>query len=162
MKYVLHCLALSLFILPYLTHHLEAKADDIITAEISIGELVDKITVLEIKTERIKDQAKLKNVQTELNSLNQTFYQDVQQTKTMQDLKNQLKTINEKLWTIEDDIRNKERYRAFDQEFIELARSVYYTNDLRCEIKRKINNLAGSHLVEEKSYSDYATPVAKK
>lgn len=124
-------------------------------AEVQIGELIDKITILQIKKERIKDAAKLMNIETELSTLLTTYTTDVPQTLDIEELWKLLKTTNEALWTIEDDIREKERKRTFDQEFINLARSVYYTNDERCRIKRDINMLTGSRLIEEKSYTDY-------
>jgi tetratricopeptide (TPR) repeat protein len=126
-----------------------------VMAEVQIGELIDKITILQIKKERIKDAAKLMNIETELSTLLTTYTTDVPQTLDIEELWKLLKTTNEALWTIEDDIREKERKRTFDQEFINLARSVYYTNDERCRIKRDINMLTGSRLIEEKSYTDY-------
>lgn len=131
-----------------------------VLTEVQIGELIDKITILEIKMERIKDPAKLKNVKAELDTLMNTCRLCVPQTTQLTTLWQELKKINEALWVIEDDIRDKERAREFDARFIELARSVYYTNDERCRIKRDINILAGSRLMEEKSYSDYKTPKA--
>jgi len=128
---------------------------DKVTAEISIGELIDKITILEIKTENITDKNKLKNIRTELVSLSQTRDSMVPKSKELDNLTAQLLGINKQLWVIEDDIRDKERNRCFDKEFIKLARDVYYTNDKRCTVKRKINMLAGSRLVEEKSYAAY-------
>lgn len=131
------------------------EASDKVTAEISIGELIDKITILEIKAANIKDQQKLQNIRIELESLSQTRDNLVPSSDELTALTAQLLEINKKLWDIEDDIRDKERNRCFDKEFIELARSVYYTNDKRCAVKRKINVLAGSRLVEEKSYTAY-------
>lgn len=130
-----------------------------ISAEIAYGELVDKITILEIKTERISDKAKLENVWKELTTL-QAIYTQLTQSKPthvvkLSSLKKELRTINETLWNIEDTIRTKEAKKSFDTEFIELARSVYRTNDKRCAIKREINELLGSPLIEEKSYEDY-------
>ena len=125
--------------------------------EVQIGELIDKITILQIKKERIKDAAKLKNINAELDSLLATYKNEVPQSSEIEDLWQSLKTTNETLWVIEDDIRDKERARTFDQGFIDLARSVYYTNDERCRIKRDINMLSGSRLIEEKSYTDYKT-----
>ena len=126
-----------------------------VAAEISVGELADKITILEIKLENITDKTKLKNIETELQSLKETYYTYVVQTPELKVLKKRLLEINKMLWDIEDKIRDKERNKEFDIEFIEIARSVYYTNDERCAIKRSINDLTGSRLVEEKSYSDY-------
>lgn len=127
-----------------------------IKIDISVGELLDKITILQIKEERIKDAAKLENVKRELGVL-QLHWDSSPYSKV--DLQNSivdLKKINESLWEIEDAIRLKEGELEFDKEFIELARSVYFTNDKRAEIKREINNKTGSELVEEKSYSDYS------
>ena len=121
--------------------------------EISIGELVDKITILSIKLERVKDEVKLKNIKTEYNTLNNYLNATIisKDSKEYKDLK----YVNEKLWEIEDKIRIKEREGEFDDEFIQLARSVYFENDVRAEIKRKINLLTGSELIEEKEYVDY-------
>jgi len=129
--------------------------DTKVTAEIAVGELADKITILEIKLENITDEAKLENIRTELESLLATYKTNVQQTPELRALKKRLLAINQKLWNIEDDIRDKERNKEFDKEFVELARSVYYVNDERCAVKRAINDMTGSRLVEEKSYSDY-------
>lgn len=126
-----------------------------VTAEIAYGELIDKITILEIKDQRINDPEKLRNVRTELNTLRTTYAQRVAHSEKLDSLKRKLFDVNAQLWEIEDNIRNKERSRTFDQEFIELARSVYYTNDERCSIKRQINNVLGSRIVEEKSYQKY-------
>lgn len=126
-----------------------------LSADISVGEFLDKITILEIKSERIKDPAKLENIHKELSTLRRTweaspfFQQDVGAEVA------ELKQINEKLWEIEDDIRDKEAAGAFDAQFIQLARSVYFTNDERAAVKRRINLKVGSELVEEKSYADY-------
>ena len=126
-----------------------------IQATISYGEFLDKLTILEIKNERITDKSKLENIQTELNLVKQ-LWQDSPASKI--DITSELaalKAVNEKLWKIEDDIRDKERQQSFDQGFIDLARSVYFENDDRANIKRKINIKLGSDLVEEKSYADY-------
>ena len=117
---------------------------------VSIGEVVDKITILEIKLENIKDEEKRKNVLTEYNTLN-PLIQDLNIDKFKEDLRH----INNKLWDIEDKIREKERDKEFDDEFVELARSVYYTNDIRAQIKRDINVKFESDLIEEKSYESY-------
>lgn len=125
-----------------------------VTAEISCGELVDKITILTIKSERITNEEKLKNVCTELEELQKVYDEyigDLLDTVQLQDL---LKTTNEMLWDIEDAIRVKERNQEFDNEFVELARSVYTTNDKRCMIKKNIDKLLGSHITEEKSYEE--------
>lgn len=128
-----------------------------VMTEVQIGELIDKITILQIKKERIKDTKKLKNIDAELDTLLTTYKNNVPQSVEIEQLWKSLKTTNEALWVIEDDIRDKERARVFDQGFIDLARSVYYTNDERCKIKRDINILSGSRLIEEKSYTDYKT-----
>lgn len=127
----------------------------IVTAEIAIGELIDKMTILEIKTERIQDEEKLYNIYTELDSLQKTFDQWIDIHPELETLIAQLKAANEALWVTEDLIRDKEREKLFDNEFIQLARKVYLQNDERCRIKRKINELLGSRLVEEKSYKPY-------
>ena len=126
-----------------------------LTAEISVGEFLDKITILEIKSERIQDEAKLINVRKELDTLRQTWEASPFSRQDVSNEVAELKKINEKLWEIEDDIRDKESQGAFDEEFIELARSVYFTNDERAAVKRTINVKVGSELVEEKSYADY-------
>lgn len=126
-----------------------------LTAEISVGEFLDKITILEIKFERIQDEAKLKNVRKELETLRRTWEDSPFSQQDVSAEVAELKKINEKLWEIEDDIRDKEAQGLFDQEFIELARSVYFTNDERAAVKRAINVKVGSELVEEKSYADY-------
>ncbi len=123
--------------------------------EVSHGELVDKITILEIKFERITDAAKLQNIQNELAILTQAWINSGVDTEAVAEERRALKMINEKLWDIEDEIRRKEAAKAFDDEFIELARSVYRTNDERSVVKRAINDRFGSNLVEEKSYQPY-------
>ncbi len=128
---------------------------DFPTTEVSYGELIDKITILEIKMEKITDPNKLRNVKNELESLMNTFYIYVEETKEIQKLKDDLKLVNTQLWNIEDTIRVKEAAQEFDDEFIKLARSVYFTNDKRCAIKRKINMICGSRLIEEKQYVEY-------
>lgn len=128
-----------------------------VMTEVQIGELVDKITILQIKKERIKDATKLKNIETELACLLDTFNANIPLTFSIDSLWKSLKKVNEQLWVIEDDIRDKERARIFDQGFIDLARAVYYTNDERCRIKRDINMITGSRFIEEKSYTDYKT-----
>tara|TARA_Y100000588_G_C14109602_1_gene862420 strand:+ start:773 stop:1168 length:396 start_codon:yes stop_codon:yes gene_type:complete len=128
-----------------------------IKIELSIGELLDKISILQIKAERIDDPSKVKNINKELDVLmslwNDSPYSDTNLSSEI----NELKNINEALWDIEDKIRDKERNQVFDKDFIELARSVYFTNDKRAEIKRIINGKTGSELIEEKSYSEYST-----
>lgn len=122
---------------------------------VSIGELIDKITILEIKSERIEDQAKVANVRHELELLNKTWQESEFAKGDIRAEKDALKAVNEELWVIEDDIRDKEADGAFDDEFIRLARAVYVTNDKRANLKRVINTKLGSELVEEKSYKDY-------
>ena len=126
-----------------------------INTEISFGEFLDKLTILDIKCERIQDADKLKNVKHERDVLNKIWKESEKSSVDISAEYNELKKINEHLWEIEDDIRDKERNKEFDQEFIELARSVYVTNDKRASIKKEINLKLGSELVEEKSYSDY-------
>lgn len=126
-----------------------------VMAEIQIGELLDKITILQIKNERITDEAKRTNIQTELTSLLDTCQMTLEQSSELETLVKKLKMINEKMWQLEDAIRNKEYAQLFDEEFITLARDIYRTNDERCRIKREINKLTGSRLIEEKSYAPY-------
>jgi transcriptional regulator of nitric oxide reductase len=126
-----------------------------IQVPVSPGEVLDKITILEIKSERMSDPQKVTNVRIELDLLRKTWAAAITEDDTIRDLHAQLKEINEALWEIEDDIRDKERAKAFDERFIELARSVYFTNDRRSEVKKKLNLHLGSQIVEEKSYQDY-------
>jgi len=126
-----------------------------IRVPVSPGEVLDKITILEIKSERMSDPDKLANVRVELDLLQSTWSNAVQEDDVIRDLHAQLKEINEKLWEIEDDIRDKERVREFDDRFIELARSVYFTNDHRSQVKKALNLHLGSQIIEEKSYQDY-------
>ena len=127
----------------------------LIQTPVSYGELIDKITILEIKSRRITDDAKLANVRNELDMLNATWANDAASHTDIADERERLHAVNETLWDIEDAIRVKERAQAFDQEFIELARAVYFRNDERAAFKREINLRLGSELVEEKSYQDY-------
>ena len=127
-----------------------------IKIDVSVGEIMDKLTILEIKAEKIQDEAKLANVRKERDSLLPVISQPAYQTDEVKQLVAKLKSINLKLWGIEDDIRLKEADKAFDEGFIELARSVYFTNDERAAVKKQINLATGSELVEEKSYEDYA------
>ena len=124
----------------------------IINAPISIGELVDKITILEIKKNKLQN-SKLKNVLKELSFLRKLMKKH--QIEITDDLFTQLKEINLTLWNIEDQIRIKEKNKEFDNIFIKLARSVYFTNDKRSEIKKRINRLSNSEITEEKSYAEY-------
>jgi len=128
---------------------------DIIHVPVSPGEVLDKITILEIKSERISDAEKLVNVKRELSLLQSAWQQSVDEDETVRRIHSKLKSINENLWEIEDDIRDKERAKEFDQVFIDLARSVYVTNDLRANAKKELNVYLGSEIVEEKSYQDY-------
>lgn len=127
-----------------------------INTPVSPGEVLDKITILEIKAKNISDTQKLKNVKTELDLLLKTWEEHVEKSAELDDLKIQLKKINQDLWNIEDNIRIKESKREFDDEFIQIARSVYVENDKRAAVKKAINLLLGSELVEEKSYEDYS------
>jgi len=122
---------------------------------VSVGEVLDKITILQIKLAHISDAAKRANIKNELDSLLPLVAGDAFTTDQMQALMAELKSVNEALWDIEDDIREKEAAKSFDAEFIRLARAVYITNDKRAEIKKQINLATGSALVEEKSYESY-------
>ena len=131
------------------------NSDNKIFAEISVGELLDKISILEIKQNNLKDEEKLKIVTKELSSLKATLNKDVKFTDEIQSLYNDLKNINSKLWDIEDGKRDCERRKEFGEEFIQLARSVYIENDNRAKIKNNINKLSGSNISEVKSYEKY-------
>jgi hypothetical protein len=122
---------------------------------VSVGEVLDKITILQIKLAHISDAAKRVNIQNELDALLPLVAGDAFTTDQMQGLMAELKAVNEALWDIEDDIREKEATKSFDAEFIRLARAVYVTNDKRAEIKKQINLATGSALIEEKSYESY-------
>lgn len=124
-----------------------------VRATISFGELCDKITILQIKTERISDPKKLKNITKELEILVDLFDQCLGNRTDIREIMQELKETNENLWDIEDMIRIKERIKDFGSEFIQLARSVYITNDHRCVLKRKIDTLLNSPFMEEKSYA---------
>ncbi len=130
----------------------------LIQTPVSYGELIDKITILEIKSRRMTDAPKLVNVRNELELLNTIWADNCVAQIDIAHERAQLLGVNEALWDIEDAIRRKERAQAFDQEFIELARSVYFRNDERAAFKREINRKLGSELVEEKSYLDYRAP----
>jgi len=129
---------------------------DNIQVPVSPGEVLDKITILEIKSERMSDPEKVANVRVELALLQETWNNFIKNDDKIQRLHEQLKEINEALWEIEDDIRDKERAKEFDERFIELARAVYVTNDRRSEVKKQLNLHLGSGIVEEKSYQDYS------
>lgn len=126
-----------------------------IKIDISPGELIDKITILQIKTERIADAAKVDNVRRELDLLMKAWTDSVTTGPQVEELAARLKGINEKLWVIEDDIRDCERAKDFGPRFVELARAVYRTNDERMSVKREVNMLFESGIVEEKSYQPY-------
>ena len=130
---------------------MDRKMDKIL-AEISAGELIDKITILEIKKEKISNKEKLVEVNKELNSLNETLKKTINDESKIINFKNDLKNINLKLWDIEDGKRSAEKNNKFDEKFIELARNVYKFNDERAKIKLAINNALGSNIKEVKSY----------
>lgn len=125
--------------------------------EVSNGEILDKITILVIKSKMITDPVKLKNINNELDEL--ISFLDVvgyESNVTVNSLVKELESVNEKLWVIEDKLRDKEKLKQFDEEFIQLARSVYFTNDERAKIKKNLNEVTNSKLVEEKSYQKYS------
>ena len=126
-----------------------------IFAEISVGELLDKISILEIKQKNIKDEQKIKIISKELESLNYSLKKDVHITDEIKSLYEDLKKINIKLWNIEDGKRDCEKNGDFGEKFIQLARSVYIENDQRAKIKNKINKISGSNISEVKSYDEY-------
>ena len=126
-----------------------------ILVEISPGEMIDKITILLIKSERIKDEVQLANVRHELSVLSEEMDKNIPRSPDLDILVSELKSVNEALWGIEDDIRDCERAEEYSQLFIDLARSVYITNDKRADLKRDINLLLGSRIMEEKSYKPY-------
>ena len=125
---------------------------DKILAEISAGELIDKITILEIKKIKINDGEKLKNIEKELSSLNETFKKVMPELSEIKILIDKLKSINLKLWDIENAKRLAEKNNNFDEKFIELSRSVYKNNDERAKLKLEINNILGSNIKEVKSH----------
>ncbi len=125
---------------------------EIMKIEVSNGEITDKLTIIEIKLERISDEAKLVNLRKEYDVLNEAVSQIIDKNDP---LYKELYDINCQLWDIEDRIRDLERNKDFGQDFIETARAVYFTNDKRSDVKRRINEKTGSNLVEEKSYEDY-------
>ncbi|MCI2245664.1 DUF6165 family protein [Xanthomonas sp. PPL568] len=131
-----------------------------ILVPVSFGELLDKIAILQIKSERIEDPVKLANVHAELSALEKTWMAHPAAGGDVARLRAELKAVNERLWVIEDEIRIKEKAQAFDEEFIKLARSVYYENDERARLKKDINLALGSSYVEEKSYQDYRNASA--
>jgi hypothetical protein len=135
----------------------EVKPMSEIGVPVSFGELLDKISILEIKAERMSDPAKLGNVRRELAALQATWSAHPASRQDMSALRAALKSVNERLWVIEDDIRAKEMAQAFDAEFVRLARAVYFENDERAHIKKQLNLALGSTYIEEKSYQDYGT-----
>ena len=128
-----------------------------ILVPVSFGELLDKIAILQIKSERMSDAAKLANVRNELAALETTWAAHPAAAQDIAALRADLKAVNERLWVIEDDIRLKEKAQAFDDEFVRLARAVYFENDTRAKVKKDINLALGSAYVEEKSYQDYGS-----
>ena len=125
--------------------------------EVSNGELMDKLSILELKLKNITDPKKLRNVNTEFNELNPLVQQLFKKhNPTINVLYQKLAEINGKLWIIEDEIRQSERDKDFGPEFVKLARDVYFTNDVRCDLKKEINVLTNSGVIEEKSYEDYS------
>ena len=130
------------------------KSKKILT-EISAGELLDKISILEIKLDKIKDKESLVEINKEYESLNKTKNSNLNLTEDLKNLINKLKEINMKLWTIEDEKRTCEKNKDFGKKFIELARQVYFNNDKRAKIKSKINEILGSNIKEVKQYVSY-------
>ncbi len=126
-----------------------------IAVPVSPGELIDKLTILEIKSERMSDAKKLANVKLELNLLSNTWAKSDYAKIDISTEWSELKRINAELWDIEDQIRDEERHQRFGDEFIRLARAVYFINDDRAAVKRQINDKLGSKIVEEKSYASY-------
>lgn len=129
-----------------------------ILVPVSFGELLDKIAILQIKSERMQDPEKVANVRKELAALEATWSAHPAATVDIRDALARLKAVNERLWVIEDDIRVLEKQRRFDDSFVQLARSVYIENDERARVKKEINLALGSAYVEEKSYQDYRSP----
>ena len=130
------------------------KKEDIIIP-VSSGELIDKISILKIKKKKILNKSKLKNINNELSLLNEIYKKNLKKNKRILLYEIELIKINKKLWNIEDKIRFFESKKNFNQQFIDLARAVYLNNDERSEIKKKINKLTDSYLIEEKSYKSY-------
>ena len=131
----------------------------ILKIEVAPGELIDKISILEIKLERLTDPQKLKNVRHEYEALAYVLASGVPDDPAVTTLRSELKAINETIWEIEDRIRDHECRQDFGPSFIQLARSVYITNDCRAGIKRQINEWLGSQLIEEKSYTNYGPTI---
>ncbi|MFI5380092.1 MAG: DUF6165 family protein [Tepidisphaerales bacterium] len=128
------------------------RHDKLIAINVSAGELIDKMTILEIKAEQFQDAGKLAHVRQELELLRAAWRKSIAPTPQLLEVTQQLASVNRELWRIEDALRLCEREQGFGPRFVELARSVYRNNDRRCELKRRINELTGSQLVEEKSY----------
>ncbi len=131
-----------------------------ICVPVSFGEVLDKLTILEIKAQRIDDSAKRANVVSELEALSTFWAAHPAAAVEIGPLRAALKAVNERLWDIEDAIRVQERAQRFDADFIRLARAVYFENDERARIKREINLALGSAFIEEKSYRDYRSGAA--
>lgn len=131
-------------------------SQELLTIPISPGEMLDKITILEIKSERIVEEEKLINVRKELTMLSDLWTKLVTEDAPLLSMRSELKEINETLWDVEDDIRDEERNQQFGEQFIKLARSVYFTNDKRSDVKKRINLHLNSDIVEEKSYQKYS------
>jgi hypothetical protein len=138
-----------------LEHGTKREGSMLLDVRMPPGEFLDKLTILEIKSERIEDPEKLANVRRELELLRVTWSASAAAAPDVSELVDDLRKVNEELWDIEDRIRQKEVGRQFDDEFIELARSVYRTNDRRAAIKRSLNLALGSEILEEKSYTAY-------
>jgi hypothetical protein len=132
----------------------------LIETPVSFGELIDKMTILQIKLQEITDEAKLANVRNELELLETTWSNHAASKTDITDETGRLLAVNKRLWDIEDRIRVKEKAQEFDNDFVQLARSVYFENDERAAVKREINLKLGSTLVEEKSYKDYGAKPA--
>jgi PP-loop superfamily ATP-utilizing enzyme len=128
---------------------------DTMMIPVSFGEVLDKITILEIKSERINDPVKLANIRLELDELNRVWARSLENPASVNPERRELKAVNEKLWDIEDAIREQESAGDFGERFVELARQVYFTNDERAALKKRVNLALGSRFVEEKSYRDY-------
>ena len=126
-----------------------------VSVHVAPGELIDKITILGIKLERINNEAKLANIKIECAVLTRALDEAIPTSQKLDQLTIELRKINEDLWDIEDDIRDCERVKDFSENFVKLARAVYITNDKRMEVKHAINKLLGSRLIEEKSYAAY-------
>ena len=134
----------------------------LISVAVSYGELLDKISILQIKSERMSDPAQLANVRRELDELEKSWLVHAASSHDVAALRAQLKAVNERLWVVEDDIRICEKNADFGEGFIRLARAVYFENDERARIKREINLALGSQIIEEKSYQDYRPPAPEQ